>query len=98
MASALIIGAQVDVEVPTPLMAWLVQFAEFAGEAKMGLTCKLCKSEIVGGAHGLHDPQLTMSCACRKFKGVNPNVLLKRREQERLTEQLKDGSADLPVS
>jgi hypothetical protein len=97
MSSPLIIQARVEVDVPDALMAWLVQFAEFAGEAKMGLTCNLCKSPIVGGAHGLNDPHLTMSCGCRSFKGINPNVLMRRREQQRLTEQLKDGSADLPV-
>ena len=95
--SNLLINTRVEVDVPDALMAWLVQFADFAGQAKMGLLCTLCKSPIVGGEHGLHDPHLTMSCACREFKGINPNVLIRRREQERLTEQLKDGSADLPV-
>lgn len=97
MASALILQPRVDVEVPDALMAWLVQFAEFAGEAKLGLTCTVCRSPVVGGAHGLHEAQLRMSCACRQFVGVNPLVLVKRREQERLTESLKDGTADLSV-
>lgn len=98
MSSPLLIHPREDVDVPDSLMAWLVQFADFAGQAKMGLICTLCKTSIVGGEHGLHAPHLTMSCACRAFKGINPNVLLRRRELERQTEQLKDGSADVSMS
>lgn len=98
MSNQFILQPAVDVEVPTPLMAWLVQFAEFAGEAKMGLQCTLCKTAIVGGGHGLHDATLTMRCACRTFTGVNPNVLIQKRKLEQQTQALKDGSADLSVS
>lgn len=96
-ASPLIIQPRVDVDVPDTLMAWLVQFAEFAGEAKMGLTCTVCRAPIQSAGHGLHEPVLTMACACRTFKGINPHVLARRRELERQTAALKDGTADLSV-
>lgn len=96
--SNLLIQPRVDVEIPDPLMRRLIEFSEMSAVAKIGLQCLVCKQAVVGGNHGLYDEHLTMSCACRQFTGVNPIALLKKREVERQTAALKDGSADLPLS
>lgn len=95
--SSLLIQAREPIELPNELMLWLRTFAEFASEARMGLHCSICKQDLVGGAAFYGDLKLTMKCGCRDFVGVDPVMLLKKRESEALAEKLKSGAADLPV-
>lgn len=95
--SNLLINTRVDVEVPDGLMVWLEAFSEFASQAKMGLHCSVCKQDIVSHKHFAGDVKLTMQCGCRNFAGINPKALLERRKAEKMAEDLKNGTAGLPV-
>ena len=97
MSSPFLIQPRVHVDVPDELMLWLRNFSEFAEQAHMGLHCTVCRQDIVCEKVFYGTVKLTMKCGCREFVGIDPVALAQKRQAEKLTQELKDGTADLSL-
>lgn len=61
------------IEMPSALMARIIEYASIASLRSMGLHCSKCGKDFVAN-NDEHAPIYTMKCGCREFWSTNPSA------------------------
>ena len=61
------------IEMPSALMARIIEFASIASVRSMGLHCAICSKDFIA-SNDEHAPVYTMKCGCREFWSTNPTT------------------------